>query len=198
MTTQGDPFEPARQAAAPDGLSRCPRCGDTPGVPQRRIPCVGAVIHDAEGKLLLIRRGHPPGEGLWSLPGGRVEPGETDHAAVIREISEETGLRIVPGALLGSVERPGPDGSVFDIRDYEATVTGGDLVPGDDASDARWVGPEGLRSLSVTPGLADALAAWNVLPGQRRGRRAGTGAGGGPDADRGAATATGTGAGGNG
>jgi 8-oxo-dGTP diphosphatase len=128
------------------------------------------VIHDARGRLLLIRRGHPPGEGLWSLPGGRVEPDESDHAAVIREIGEETGLRIAPGECLGSVERPGPGGSVFDIHDYEATVIGGRLTPGDDASDARWVGPGAFGSLTLTPGLTDALHAWNALPGQRRGR----------------------------
>ena len=162
-------------------------------MPARRIRCVGAVIHDAEGRLLLIRRGHPPGEGLWSLPGGRVEPDENDHEAVIREIREETGLWIAPGALLGSVERPGPDGSVFDIRDYEAAVTGGDLVPGDDASDARWVGPEDMRSLSVTPGLAEALSAWNVLPGERRGQRARTGADTGAGPGSGAASGRGAG-----
>ncbi len=132
----------------------------------RRIRCVGAVIRDAGGRLLLIRRGHPPGEGLWSLPGGRVETGESDHAAVIREIGEETGLAIVPGALLGAVERPGPGGAVYDIRDYEAATTGGELAAGDDATDVRWVSPAGLAALPLTPGLTEALTAWHVLPGQ--------------------------------
>jgi 8-oxo-dGTP diphosphatase len=134
----------------------------------KRIRCVGAVIRDGRGRLLLIRRGHPPGEGLWSLPGGRVEAGESDQDAVIREVGEETGLSIVPGAFLGAVEQPAPDGAVFDIRDYEAVATGGQLAAGDDAADAAWVTPAGLASLPITPGLAEALAAWHVLPGPAR------------------------------
>ena len=130
-----------------------------------RIRCVGAVIRDGGGRLLLIRRGHPPGAGLWSLPGGRVEAGESDHDAVIREVGEETGLSVVPGAFLGAVERPAPGGAVFDIRDYAAVVTGGRLAAGDDAADAAWVTPAGLASLPVTPGLAEALTEWHVLPG---------------------------------
>jgi 8-oxo-dGTP diphosphatase len=168
-----------RKAVAEEGGGRGKRVeesgwgGDTPGMPAPRIRCVGAVIHDADQKLLLIRRGHPPGEGLWSLPGGRVEPGESDHAAVIREIGEETGLRIVPGALLGSVERPGPNGTVFDIRDYECVVTGGELAAGDDAADVRWVSPGALARMAVTPGLVDALTEWNVLPGRSSQRDSG-------------------------
>jgi ADP-ribose pyrophosphatase YjhB (NUDIX family) len=130
----------------------------------RPIPCVGAVIKDPAGRLLLIRRGHPPGAGLWSLPGGRVEPGETDQEAVVREVQEETGLSVTPGALVGSVERPAPDGAVFDIRDYEASVIGGHLAAGDDAADARWVRPAELASLPLTEGLAGALSDWGVLP----------------------------------
>ena len=72
-------------------------------MPGSVIPCVGAVITDATGRLLLIKRGHAPGAGLWSLPGGRIERGETDAEALVREILEETGLRIEPGALIGVV-----------------------------------------------------------------------------------------------
>lgn len=127
------------------------------------IPCVGAVITDAAGRLLLIQRGHEPGKGLWSVPGGRVEPGESDEQAVIREVREETGLSVAPGRLVGTVRRPGPGGSVFDIRDYAATVTGGTLAAGDDAADARWAGPGELAALPLTDGLADALTEWGVL-----------------------------------
>jgi 8-oxo-dGTP diphosphatase len=140
-------------------------CGGDAGHPVRmRVRCVGAIVHDAEGRLLVIRRGRPPGEGLWSLPGGRVEPGESDTDAVVRELAEETGLRAEPGALVGQVERPGPGGVTYDILDYAATVTGGDLVPGDDASDVRWASPAELRSLPTTPGLLDALAGWGIIP----------------------------------
>jgi ADP-ribose pyrophosphatase YjhB (NUDIX family) len=129
-----------------------------------RVRCVGAIVHDAEGRLLVVRRGRPPGEGLWSIPGGRVEAGESDAEAVVRELSEETGLRVEPGRLIGSVERPGPDGVTYDIHDYSAIVTGGALHAGDDAAEARWVTPAGLRGLPTTDGLVAALVDWNVLP----------------------------------
>lgn len=127
------------------------------------IPCVGAVIKDDQGRLLLIRRGHPPGAGLWSLPGGRVEPGETDTEALIREMREETGLVVDPGGLLGAVRRPGQGGDVLDIRDYAATVTGGTLRAGDDAAEARWVTIGELAELPITGGLVEALTGWGVL-----------------------------------
>ncbi len=127
------------------------------------VPCVGAIITDAAGRLLLIKRGHEPGKGLWSIPGGRVEPGETDEQAVIREVREETGLVVQPGRLIGAVRRPAPAGAMLDIRDYAATVTGGTLAAGDDADDARWAGPAELAGLSLTDGLAEALTDWGVL-----------------------------------
>src|ERR1039457_3607197 len=114
------------------------------GVSSSGIPCVGAVVTDSRGRLLLIKRGHEPGAGLWSLPGGRIEPGETDAEALIREMLEETGLTVEPGRLLGRVQRPGAGGDVIDIRDYAATVTGGTLRAGDDAADARWAAAEEL------------------------------------------------------
>ena len=131
------------------------------------IPCVGAVIKDGRGRLLLIRRGHAPGAGLWSLPGGRIEPGETDAEALVREMREETGLVIEAGQLIGTVRRPTQDGGLLDIRDYAATVTGGTLRAGDDAADARWVAASELETLPVTEGLVEALTSWGVL-GQRR------------------------------
>lgn len=134
------------------------------------VPCVGAVIKDGAGRLLLIRRGHEPGKGLWSIPGGRIEAGESDAAALMREVREETGLVVAAGRLLGSVRRPagggGPDGadrSVLDIRDYAATITGGVLAPGDDADDALWAGPAELDALPLTDGLLDALRSWGAL-----------------------------------
>ena len=131
------------------------------------IPCVGAVIKDDQGRLLLIKRGHAPGAGLWSLPGGRIEPGETDAEALVREMREETGLAVEPGQLVGTVRRPAQDGDVLDIRDYAATVTGGTLHAGDDAAEARWVAPGELESLPLTEGLVEALTSWGVLR-QRR------------------------------
>jgi 8-oxo-dGTP diphosphatase len=125
---------------------------------------VGAVIKDASGRLLLIRRGHEPGAGLWSLPGGRIEPGETHEQAVAREVLEETGLRVDCGSLLGTAELPAPGGAVIDVSDYQATVTGGELAAADDAADARWVTAADLARLPLTDGLADYLAAWGASP----------------------------------
>ena len=130
----------------------------------RRIPCVGAVIKDGDGRLLLIRRGHEPGAGLWSLPGGRIEPGETDQQAVAREVLEETGLRVDCGRLLGRAELPGPGDAVIDVGDYMAVVTGGELAAGDDADDARWVTAAEMNGLQLTKGLAAYLSAWGASP----------------------------------
>jgi 8-oxo-dGTP diphosphatase len=127
------------------------------------IRCVGAIITDQSGRMLLVRRGREPGRGLWSVPGGRVEPGETDEQALVRELREETGLTVRAGRLVGAVRRPAPGGMVFDIRDYEATVTGGTLTAGDDADDARWAGRADMAAMPLTDGLADALSEWGVL-----------------------------------
>jgi ADP-ribose pyrophosphatase YjhB (NUDIX family) len=124
---------------------------------------VGAIVADGQGRLLMIKRGHEPGAGLWSIPGGRIEPGETDAEALVREMIEETGLTVEVGRLIGRVQRPGLNGAVIDIRDYAATVTGGTLRAGDDAADARWVAPGELESLDITEGLIDALTGWGVL-----------------------------------
>jgi len=123
------------------------------------------VIRDPAGRLLLIRRGHEPSAGLWSLPGGRIEPGETDQQAVVREVLEETGLRVDCGRLLGRAELPGPDGAVFDVGDYLAVVvTDADLAAGDDADDARWVSAAEMEALPLTKGLAGYLTAWGAYP----------------------------------
>jgi 8-oxo-dGTP diphosphatase len=139
--------------------------------------CVGVVARDDGGRLLLIRRGHPPGEGLWSLPGGRVERGESDAAAVLRELHEETGLRGAVGELIDVVARPGPGEVVYDIYEYAVTDLEGTPRPGDDAADVRWVNEAELRALPTTPGLLEALTGWGVLPDDGRV----SGGGGAPD-----------------
>lgn len=133
-----------------------------------RVQCVGGVITDDSGRLLLIQRGHEPGVGLWSIPGGRIEPGETDAQALVREMREETGLIVTCGRLLGAVERPGLGGAVVDIRDYTAVVTGGELAPGDDADAVRWVTAAEAAEMEaagqLTGGLLETLGGWSVLP----------------------------------
>ncbi|WP_145813534.1 NUDIX hydrolase [Kribbella amoyensis] len=130
-----------------------------------RVDCVGALVYDEQHRLLVIRRANEPGRGLWSLPGGRVEPGEDDPAAVVREVAEETGLEVVVGDLVGEVEREGPGNTLYVIRDYEAEAVGGDLTPGDDATEARFVDRAEFRSLPTTTLLVSTLSQWNALPG---------------------------------
>ncbi|WP_250279972.1 NUDIX domain-containing protein [Frankia sp. Cppng1_Ct_nod] len=127
----------------------------------RRVPCVGAIIVDAAGALLLVQRGHEPGRGLWSVPGGRVEAGENDTAALVREVREETGLDVTVGRLVGRVTRPGLGGAVYDIADYACEIVGGELRAGDDAAGVRWC--VDLHALPLTDGLLDALTAWGIM-----------------------------------
>jgi len=112
------------------------------------IVCAGAVVRDADGRLLLIRRGHAPSMGLWSLPGGRVEPEESPVQAAAREVLEETGLQVEVGDLLASV-RIGD----YLVHDFAAVVVGGTLRAGDDATDARWCSFDEAELLPLTPGL---------------------------------------------
>jgi 8-oxo-dGTP diphosphatase len=129
------------------------------------VPCVGGILTDGAGRLLVIRRGHPPAAGRWSLPGGRVEAGEAEPAALAREMREETGALVAVGRLAGVVERDGPAGVRYRIADYHCRLLGGRLAAGDDAAELRWVTPEELRGLPLTDGLAEALTDWRVLPG---------------------------------
>jgi ADP-ribose pyrophosphatase YjhB (NUDIX family) len=127
------------------------------------VRCVGGILHDTAGRLLLIRRANEPGRGQWSIPGGRVEPNETDKDAIIREIFEETGLEVIPGTLVGTALR-GP----YEIYDYECAVVGGTLRAGDDAADARWVDSAAFAELeqdgALTGGLMTTLSDWKMLP----------------------------------
>ncbi|GAA4926936.1 ADP-ribose pyrophosphatase YjhB (NUDIX family) [Nonomuraea thailandensis] len=127
---------------------------------------MGAIIFDAADRLLLVQRGRPPGMGSWSLPGGRLEPGESDEAGVRREVLEETGLRVRVGRLAGTVDRPGPGGVTYVIRDYLATVSAGTPAAGDDAADVRWCDRADLDRLPLSEGLLAALTEWDALPGR--------------------------------
>jgi 8-oxo-dGTP diphosphatase len=128
-------------------------------------------VYDDDGRLLVVRRRNAPGAGQWSVPGGRVEAGEDDHTAVRREVLEETGLDVAVGVLLGTVQRDGPGGVVYDVRDYACSLMGGRLRAGDDATDVRFVDRMELLLLDVVSGLVDALELWGALPARRAGRR---------------------------
>ena len=124
--------------------------------------CAGAVAVD-HGLLLLVKRGTDPGKGLWSLPGGRVESGESVIAAVLREFNEETGLEGVCGSFVGWVERMGVDHH-FVVMDFLVTVLeDGEPVAGGDAIEARWVASEELVSMDLSDGLFDFLVEHGVL-----------------------------------
>lgn len=118
---------------------------------------VGAIVFDAGGRVLLVERGSPPGAGLWSVPGGKLEAGETLAQAVAREVREETGLIVEVGALACVVERI-TDGYHYVILDYHARPIGGTLAAGGDARAARFVADAELAALPVTDGLIDVIA----------------------------------------
>jgi 8-oxo-dGTP diphosphatase len=125
--------------------------------------CVGAIAVD-EGRLLLIRRGRGPAAGVWSVPGGRVEAGETLAEAVLRELAEETALEGVCDGLVGWVERMGPDHH-YVILDFAVTV----LEPrepraGDDAAEAEWVPLDEVAHRRLADGLAEFLHEHGIVP----------------------------------
>ena len=77
------------------------------------ILCVGAIVHDPHGRLLMVLRANAPARGTWSIPGGRLLPGELPEAGCAREVREETGLDVEVGELVGRVDRPAPAGGTY-------------------------------------------------------------------------------------
>lgn len=128
--------------------------------------CVGAVAVE-NGRLLLIHRGQDPGRGLWSVPGGRVDAGETLAEAIVREVREEAGLDVVCDRFLGWVERI-DETSHFVILDFAVTVlelsrVRRNLRAGDDAIEAAWVPLEEVTEYPLVDGLADFLAEHGII-----------------------------------
>src|SRR5665213_2664370 len=136
------------------------------------IAAVGAIAV-RNGALLLVRRGHAPSRGRWSLPGGRVEPGETAREALVREMAEETGLVVEVGELVGEVARPGPSGVTYRIQDFRVTLVGdnavagsavvGNAIAGDDAADVAWVPLADVAKRQLSAGLLATLRRWAVI-----------------------------------
>jgi 8-oxo-dGTP diphosphatase len=137
---------------------------ESPDHPGRPEVCVGAVALTDDDRILLVKRGRDPGRGRWSVPGGRVEFGETLAEAVVRELAEETGLEGVCDELVGWVERI-EDDHHFVILDFRVTVLeAGDPRPGDDAAEAAWVPLEETVELPLVEGLAEFLHDHGILP----------------------------------
>lgn len=113
---------------------------------------VGAVILDGDGRLLVIKRGNPPRRGRWTLPGGKLQRGETIVEAIAREVREETGLEVEVGGLVGLLEWIGEDHH-YVIVDHRAAVVGGELGRGDDADDVAWMSRDELAEVATTDGL---------------------------------------------
>jgi 8-oxo-dGTP diphosphatase len=118
---------------------------------------VGAVCTHLE-TLLLIRRGRGPAQGQWSVPGGRVEWGETLHEAVVRETYEETGLEVVVDSFLGWVERI-VEPYHYVILDFSVTALDPSRPPvaGDDAAEVAWVPFADVSDLPLVSGLYEFL-----------------------------------------
>jgi len=126
--------------------------------------CVGAIILRLD-ELLLIRRGHGPAAGEWSLPGGHLESGETLAEAVVREVAEETGLEVVCGPFVGTAELI-TDAHHFVVLDFEAIVMGSDeTTAGSDAAEARWVPLADIDTVRLTDGLVEFLEEFGYLNG---------------------------------
>ncbi len=129
---------------------------------QRPETSVGAIVVN-DGQLLLIQRGREPALGLRSVPGGRVEGGETLAEAVAREVGEETGLEVVCGDFVGFVERIG-EASHYVILDFWAHMVGNQpLRAGDDAADAAWVDLDELHAVDLVDGMLDFLIEHGVV-----------------------------------
>jgi ADP-ribose pyrophosphatase YjhB (NUDIX family) len=131
--------------------------------PTRPYLAVSAAIF-RDGQVLIVRRGRPPAHGLYTLPGGGVELGETLEQAVIREVREETGLAIAPLALVGFREAIGRDASGrierhFVILPFAARWIAGEVALNEELAEAQWRRPDALAGLKTTDGLADIVAA---------------------------------------
>lgn len=132
------------------------------------LPAVGAIIRQGDA-VLLVRRGTPPNQGQWSVPGGSIEWGETIEAAVRREVREETGLTVAVGALAGISEVIAGDNGTpafhYVVLDYFAEIVAGTPHAASDAAEVAWIPLSALSTLDVTPGLLAFFAKLRLIAG---------------------------------
>lgn len=134
----------------------------------RPIPGVGVAVVD-DGRILLVQRGREPGRGLWAVPGGKVDMGETLVEAARREAREETGLDVEVEEVVWAGESIGPGHPPewhYVLVDFRARRTGGHPVAGDDAARVGWFSVEEARRLPLTPtmpALLDELESLDLL-----------------------------------
>ena len=139
-------------------------CGsDGRRYPARPVLGVGALIFE-NGRVLLVERGKPPLAGYWSLPGGAVETGERLEDALVREVFEETGLRVTTDSIATVFERILPDARGdceyhYVLVDFYCTVSGGEPRPGDDSARVEWFPIEALANLHLTEGTREVIEA---------------------------------------
>lgn len=132
--------------------------GETPVNPRPQLAVSAAIFRD--GKVLLVRRARSPGKGFYSLPGGRVEFGESLHQALTREVDEETGLRIDIVGLAGWREvLPTAGGGHYVIMSFAARWRANEPVLNDEHDDFKWLAPSALADLRLTGGLPEVLEA---------------------------------------
>ena len=132
--------------------------GETQPNPRPQLAVSAAILRN--GKVLLVRRARSPGKGFYSLPGGRVEFGESLHQALRREVDEETGLRIDIVGLAGWREvLPTTGGGHYVIMSFAARWRANEPVLNDEHDDFKWLAPSALGDLKVTGGLPEVLEA---------------------------------------
>jgi 8-oxo-dGTP diphosphatase len=123
----------------------------------RPIIGVSAIVFDDAGRVLVVQRARPPSEGLWSVPGGKLERGETLAEGVAREVREETGLDVAVGARIEILERISSTHH-YVIHAHIARLLGGSLAPSDEVRDVQWVTDDELARLETTEGLVEVIA----------------------------------------